>query len=179
MSAVGSSLKICLLLGIVATLVACSSSNNQDIIAFMERVRTDAANRIRIDPLPAYPPYVAVVYQSAGQRSPFDPPRQEVTSEVSGTLTSAPDLSRPREFLERFNLAELSMVGSIEHNGVRWGLIRDAEGSVHRVREGNYLGRNYGLVTQIGESSLDLVETVVNGQGGWIERPRSMGMGDN
>ncbi|MEQ9568450.1 MAG: pilus assembly protein PilP, partial [Pseudomonadales bacterium] len=64
-------------------------------------------------------------------------------------------------------------------NGVRWGLIRDAEGSVHRVREGNYLGRNYGLVTQIGESSLDLVETVVNGQGGWIERPRSMGMGDN
>lgn len=179
MKTFGLNIKTCLLLWAITTLSSCSSGNNQDIIAFMEQVRTDAVTRIRIEPLPAYPPYVAVVYQSAGQRSPFDPPRQETTSEVSGTLTSAPDLSRPREFLERFNLAELSMVGSIEHNGVRWGLIRDAEGSVHRVREGNYLGRNYGLITQISESSLDLVETVVNGQGGWIERPRNMGMGDN
>jgi type IV pilus assembly protein PilP len=167
-----------MLLGVLV-LSACSSNNNQDIIAFMEQVRAESANRIRIEPLPAYPPYVAVVYQSAGQRSPFAPPREVVTSEISGVLTDAPDLSRPKEFLERFNLAELTMVGSIEHNGVRWGLIRDGEGSVHRVRAGNYLGRNYGQVTRINESNLELVETVVNGQGGWIERPRSMGIGEN
>lgn len=178
MSTFGSIIRIAILLVAVA-LAGCSSNNNQDIIAFMEQVRAESANRIRIEPLPAYPPYVAVVYQSAGQRSPFAPPRQVVASEISGTLTDAPDLSRPKEFLERFNLAELSMVGSIEHNGVRWGLIRDGEGSVHRVREGNYLGRNYGQVTRINESNLDLVETVVNGQGGWIERPRSMGIGEN
>tara|TARA_R110002073_G_scaffold252951_2_gene415534 strand:- start:1318 stop:1854 length:537 start_codon:yes stop_codon:yes gene_type:complete len=178
MSAIGSITKVFLLLGVIM-LAACTSSNNQDILAFMEQVRAESANRIRIDPLPAYPPYVAVVYQSAGQRSPFAPPRQVVASEISGTLTNAPDLSRPKEFLERFNLAELGMVGSIQHNGVRWGLIKDGEGSVHRVREGNYLGRNYGKITEISESSLDLVETVVNGQGGWIERPRSMGMGEN
>ncbi len=178
MNIFGPITKISMLL-VMTMLVACTSNNNQDILAFMEQVRAESANRIRIDPLPAYPPYVAVVYQSAGQRSPFAPPREVVTSDISGTLTNAPDLARPKEFLERFNLAELNMVGSIQHSGVRWGLIKDGDGSVHRVREGNYLGRNYGLVTQVSESSLDLVETVVNGQGGWIERPRSMGMGEN
>lgn len=178
MNPFGANIKFFLLAGVVM-LSACSSNNNQDILAFMEQVRAESANRIRIEPLPAYPPYVAVVYQSAGQRSPFASPREVVTSDISGVLTAAPDLSRPKEFLERFNLAELTMVGSIQHNGVRWGLIRDGDGSVHRVREGNYLGRNYGLVTQVSESSLELVETVVNGQGGWIERPRNMGMGEN
>lgn len=160
-------------------LTGCSGSSNQDLVQFMDQVRADSANRIRIEPLPAYPPYVAVVYQSAGSRSPFEPPREIVVSEVTGIQTEAPDFSRPKEFLERFNLAELSMVGTIKKDGVTWALIKDSSSSVHRVKQGNYLGRNYGLIMEVRETGLDLVETVVNGQGGWIERPRSMGMGNN
>jgi len=127
----------------------------------------------------AYPPYVATVYSSAGQRSPFNPPRQVIASnESSGDSVSSPDLARPKEFLERFNIAELSMVGSIEKDGVIWALIRDSAQSVHRVRKGSYIGRNYGLITNVRIDSIDIVETVVNGQGGWIERPRGLSVGD-
>lgn len=165
---------------VVATVLVtgCSSSNNQDLVDYMQNTRIDASNQSRIEPLPAYPPYVAVTYTSAGLRSPFDPPREVITAELRGELADAPDLSRPKEFLERFNIAELAMVGTIERNGVRWALVRDSSRSVHRVTTGNYLGRNYGRINDVRDSSVDLTEVVVNGQGGWIERPRSLNMGN-
>lgn len=156
--------------------VGCSSSNNQDLVAFMEQTKAEASNQRRIDPLPAYPPYVAVVYSAAGLRSPFDPPRSVVVTEVRGKESSAPDLARPKEFLERFNIAELSMVGTIEKEGVRWALVQDGSRSVHRVKVGNYVGQNYGQITDVRPTGIELIEIVVNGQGGWIERPRSLNM---
>ena len=157
-------------------LAGCSSSDNSDLIAFMDQTRSDAASRSRIDPLPAYPPYVAVVYGSAGLRSPFQPPRDVVIAEIRGKSTSAPDLARPKEYLERFNIAQLSMVGTIEKEGTRWALVRDGGNSVHRVSVGNHIGQNYGQIMDIRPTGIDLVEVVVNGQGGWIERPRSLNM---
>lgn len=163
---------------LVATLLVqgCSSSNNQDLIDYMEQTKQDARNQSRIDPLPAYPPYVAVIYSGAGLRSPFEPPRDVVIAEVRGKSASAPDMSRPKEFLERFNIAELSMVGTIEKEGIRWALIKDRGNSVHRVKAGSYVGQNYGRITGIRPTGIDLIEVVVNGQGGWIERPRALNM---
>lgn len=168
-----------LLIGIsfFAVLAGCSSSDNQDLIDYMERTKAESGNQRRIDPLPAYPPYVAVVYSSAGLRSPFQPPRSVVVAQIRGKTTIAPDMTRPKEYLERFNIAELSMVGTIEKEGVRWALVKDRGQSVHRVKAGNYLGQNYGLIKDVRPSGIDLVEVVVNGQGGWVERPRSLDMG--
>jgi len=160
----------------VLFLYGCSSSDNQDLVAYMEQTKIDASNQSRIDPLPAYPPYVAVVYSSAGFRSPFEPPRDVVVANVVGKITNAPDMARPKEFLERFNIAELSMVGTIEKEGVRWALVKDGGQSVHRVKTGNYIGQNYGLIRDIRPTGIDLIEIVVNGQGGWVERPRSLNM---
>ena len=158
------------------SLLGCSASGNQDLVAYMEQTKTEAGNRSRIDPLPAYPPYVAVVYNSAGLRSPFDPPRDIVVSDIRGKTTGSPDLSRPKEFLEQFNIAELSMVGTIEKGGVRWALVKDGRRSIHRVKVGNYVGQNYGHIRDIRPRGIDLIETVVNGQGDWVERPRSLEM---
>lgn len=159
-------------------LAACGSSDDGDLREFMDQTKVQAQNQGRIEPLPAYPPYVASIYSSAGLRSPFDPPREVTINTVSGDSVSSPDLSRPKEFLERFNIAELAMVGSIEKNNVIWALIRDSSQSVHRVKVGNFIGRNYGLITDVRENSIDLTETVVNGQGGWIERPRGLSVGN-
>jgi len=163
---------------VCVALVGCSSSDNSDLRQFMDQTKAQAQNAGRIEPLPAYPPYVATIYSSAGMRSPFDPPRQVVINELSGDAVSAPDLSRPKEFLERFNVTELTMVGSIEKDGVIWALIRDSSQSVHRVKVGNFIGRNYGLITEVRADSIELIETVVNGQGGWIERPRGLSVDD-
>jgi type IV pilus assembly protein PilP len=45
---------------------------------------------------------------------------------------------------------------------------------VHRLKVGDYLGRNDGRVVAISEGEIDVVEIVPDGEGGWLERPRTL-----
>ena len=45
---------------------------------------------------------------------------------------------------------------------------------MHRVRIGNYLGKNHGRIVAAAETEISVVEIVPNGVGGWIERPRTI-----
>ena len=54
-----------------------------------------------------------------------------------------------------------------------YGLVRGA-GGVHRVKVGDYLGRNHGRIVSVDEAKIDVVEIVPDGEGGWLERPRSL-----
>jgi type IV pilus assembly protein PilP len=47
---------------------------------------------------------------------------------------------------------------------------------VHRVKVGDYLGRNHGRIVAIDEARVDVVEIVPDGEGGWLERPRSLAL---
>lgn len=167
------SLPVLALTGILF-LSGCSNRDISEVRAFMEEERTKQGPRI--EPLPSPPPYVATVYAAAGLKSPFDPPRAETGSDPKGDQVEAPDPARIKEYLERFNIGELKMVGTMEQNGVRWALVNDGTGSVHRVTNGNYMGRNHGVIESVGSSGLELVEIVVDGRDGWIERPRSLRM---
>jgi type IV pilus assembly protein PilP len=57
-------------------------------------------------------------------------------------------------------------------------LIKDPQGVIHQVRVGDYMGQNYGHVTQVTTSEVDLVELVSNGSGGWMERDSSVALGE-
>lgn len=152
----------------------CADGNLSEVRTFMDDERSKKGPRI--DPLPSFPPYVSSLYSSAGLKSPFDPPRAESSADPQGSKVDPPDPARIKEFLERFNIVELKMVGTMEQDGVAWALINDGTGSVHRVTAGNYIGRNHGLIDNVGTNGLELVEVVVDGRGGWIERPRSLSM---
>ena len=89
-----------------------------------------------------------------------------------------PDPDRPREFLEQFPLDGLRMVGSLEINQIKAGLVQATDGLVHRVTVGNHLGQNYGRVTSISDSEIELVEIIPDGLGGYIQRPASIGLSD-
>jgi len=128
-----------------------------------------------IDPLPTFSPYKAFVYSAMTQRSPFEKPVLEVQRLAgSGQLDVKPDLNREREFLESFNLSQLKMVGTLRQSGVLWALIGDDAGSVHRVKEGNYLGKNHGRIVASSDLQLELLEIVSDGLDGWLERPRTL-----
>lgn len=158
----------------VLFLQGCADRNVSEVRAFMEEERNKKGPRI--EALPSFPPYVPTNYAAAGLRSPFDPPRSEAGPDPRGNEVDPPDPTRIKEYLERFNVAELKMVGTMEQNGVRWALINDGTGSVHRVTQGNYLGRNHGVIDSVGNSNIEMTEVVVDGRGGWIERPRTLGM---
>lgn len=130
-------------------------------------------------PLPAVPvvkTFETFLYQDQDKRDPFEPaPPQATAQNAAGPH---PDQNRPRQPLEAFPLDSLKMVGTIGGKGGVEGLVKDPQGVIHQVRAGEYMGQNYGHVTQVTESEIDLVELVPNGSGGWMERDASVALGD-
>lgn len=144
-----------------------------DLDAWMAEVR--ARPKGTIEPIPVFKPYESFTYSAQSLRAPFDQPlsAKEIASLTPGVEVK-PDLNRAREFLERFNFEQLGMVGTLAQQGTLWALLSDGEGGVHRVRVGNYVGKNHGKITETTETSIEVEEIVANGVGGWIRRPRTI-----
>ena len=159
----------------VSVLAGCSDENGiRDLSAFVEKVR--AKPNGSIDPLPQFVSYETFSYKAARLREPFSPPVDVVIKKKKGPIdySISPDLNRPKEYLESFNLATLKMVGSIERDASVWALINDGQGGIYTVTSGNYLGLNHGKVTETAEGYVDLLEIVPDGLGGWLERPQRL-----
>ena len=170
-------IRLLLLSVLASSLVACSdAADTADLRQFMED--TQNRPRGRIEPIPVFMPCEFFSYSAAGMRSPFEMPvLDNVEMVVTTTENVSPDTDRPREHLEQFPLGSLTMVGTLKGvDGVLWVLIKDANGSVVRVREGYYMGQNHGRIVAANEQRINLIEIVPNGLGGWIERPRTLAL---
>ena len=86
-----------------------------------------------------------------------------------------PDESRVKQFLEGFNIETFEMVGTLRNDRQLFALVNGA-GGVHRVKVGDFLGRNHGKILVIDDSKIDVMEIVPDGEGGWLERPRSLSL---
>ena len=152
---------------------ACSTQNeHDDLNIYINDVKSRPKGQI--EPLPPVRTYNAFVYQAAQLRSPFERPAEPtlVTGPVDPNVK--PDPTRPKEFLESFNLDSLEMVGIMEQHGNLWALIKDGSGGIHTVTEGNYMGKNHGRIVSAKRTSDDLIEIVSDGLGGWVKRPKSI-----
>ncbi|MBA1273769.1 type 4a pilus biogenesis lipoprotein PilP [Stutzerimonas azotifigens] len=156
-----------------AVLAGCGGSSSfSDLQAYMDEVR--AKPKGSIEPLPAFQPYEAFTYSASALRSPFQPPvKIDLARQQKGSKDIHPDETRIKQFLEGFNIENFTMVGSLSNEGGMFALVQGA-GGVHRVRVGDYLGRNHGRVVSINEATVDVLEIVPDGDGGWLERPRSL-----
>lgn len=147
--------------------------DHEDLLAFMAGARAKPVGNI--EPLPEVPVYETFRYSRVALRSPFDKPVTLIPGQaVVARVAVEPDGARTRELLESFNFATLTLVGALQRDGVRWGLVDDGTGGIHRVRVGNYLGKNHGRIVAASENRLDVVEIVPDGKGGWIETPRTL-----
>ncbi len=161
-------------LTISVILSGCMGGDFADLQAYMDEVR--ARPKGSIEPLPKFQPYEAFTYGAAGLRSPFQPPvKIDIAQQRKGSKDIKPDETRVRQFLEGFNIETFEMVGTLANEGVVFGLVRGA-GGVHRVKVGDYLGRNYGHITVIDEAKIEVVEIVPDGEGGWLERPLTIAL---
>lgn len=159
-------------------LVACNERGTRDLEQFVEEAQSRQSTQI--EPLPEFVPYETFLYQARDMRDPFSPPVVSQAPVISRALDSGiqPDTRRAREPLESFPLDTLRMVGTLEKNGQSWALVKATDGTIHRVRPGNYMGENYGKIIRISESQIDLVEIVPDGLGGWMEREAALALSD-
>ncbi|HEU4619068.1 MAG TPA: pilus assembly protein PilP [Gammaproteobacteria bacterium] len=155
-----------------ATLAGCSGGMN-DLRAYIDEVKARPGGRI--DPLPQIQPAPTFLYEPDNRRSPFVPDVPERAKSGSSSI-QGPDPNRPREFLEQFPLDTMHMVGTLKVGSNTFGLIQTSDKLIHRVSVGNHLGQNYGRITTITESEIDLVEVVPDGLGGYLERPAAIAL---
>lgn len=164
-----------LVLALLALSLAACGGGSDDLDQYINAVKARPGGRIK--PLPEITPYESFSYIAdvQGLRSPFRP---DSPQSVGGGTGPRPDDERSREYLETFPLDTLGMVGTMHINETMYGLLQTADGLIHRVIPGNYLGQNDGRITDISDSKIGLVEIISDGIGGYIERDAAISLSD-
>ena len=166
--AIISGLLICL------PLTGCGGDNLSDLRSYVQEVK--ARPKGKIGPLPEIKPPETYTYSATALRDPFTPSQTEAPAPLANKLT--PDVNRQKEVLEEYPLDALKMVGTVENNNETWSLVRAPDGIIYRVKPNNYMGQNFGKIVAISDESIDLIETIEDGQGGWLERPASLALSE-
>ncbi len=164
-------IKLLVAMMLSCSLLACTGEEGDDLDQFM----ANAANGMRktVEPLPEVLPYTPVQYNV--DQALKDPFLSRKSKGGSGQLQ--PNTNRPREALESFPLESLVYVGSLSRNKANYALIRTPDKTIQQVRVGNYLGPNFGLITAINESAIDIKEVVQDDvTGDWVERAASINL---
>jgi type IV pilus assembly protein PilP len=161
----------------VALLAACSGEEQSELRQELANMTKDL--RGRVDPLPQVRTYEPVPYRGESMLDPFVPGRivvtQAATTGGGGGGGVQPDLNRPKEPLEAFPLEAMQMVGTLAQNKDTYALVR-AGSNLFRVKKGNYMGQNFGVITAIDEGQISLKEVVQDSGGDWVERSTTLQM---
>lgn len=162
---------------LLVLLSGCGHDDFSDLDAFITAEK--AKPRTPIEPIPEVKVVEPFIFKPEGLRDPFLPMEHpdlidsEDKSEGSGIK---PDLNRPKEELEAFALDSLRMVGTVNTKVDLWGLIKASDGTVYRVRAGNYIGKNYGKIVRITNDKIEIMELISDKPGRWREQQQSLAL---
>ena len=145
-------------------LLSGCNSDSEDLRRFVRD--SDKSVPAKIEPLPAVKPFEPFTYEGFDLPDPFKP-RKLTAPKGGGGL--APDLNRRKEPLEAFPLEQLKMVGTLQMGKDMYAIVR-ADKTLYRVKKGNYMGQNFGLITDVTDNEIKLKEIVQDSAGDWAER---------
>ncbi len=159
---------------LVAALLAGCGAGTDELQTWMEQQRREV--KPNVTPLQAPKKFDPQPYQAATGVEPFSNQKLTVAirqeSRQPSSLLSA-ELNRRKEPLESYPLDSMSMVGSVARGSRPFALLR-VDNLLYQVKVGDYLGQNYGRITQISETEVSLREIVQDAAGEWIERPATL-----
>lgn len=161
------------LIGLSFAVASCGGGEFSDLQQFVDESGKDAKSRI--DPIPEVRPYEPFQYVAFDLPDPFQPRKIAPAKGGGGT---EPDLNRRREPLESYPLENLKMVGTLNRGPSYHALIKAPDNSVVRVKNGNYVGQNFGMILQVTESEVHLKEILQDTAGEWSERKSTLQLQD-
>lgn len=158
-------------------LTGCGDQDLTDLQSWVTEVKSRPKGPI--EPLPEFKTVEPFVFNAEIVRSPFEPVEEETTAEqVAPTGGLRPDLDRPKEELEAYALDSLRMVGTVLQSGSLWGLVRANDGTIHRVRKDNYMGKNFGKIVRVAEDKIEVLEIIQDSTNAWRERPATLALAE-
>ncbi|HEY0268984.1 MAG TPA: pilus assembly protein PilP [Methyloradius sp.] len=142
----------------------------------MDQFISTAANDMqpKIDPIPEVKPYTVTEFNSDSQLNDPFKARKAKNSSAGGIQ---PNLARAKEPLEAYPLESLKYVGLLAKQKLTYALIKTPDGNIQQVKIGNYLGQNFGVITEISDNSVTLKEIVQDDlTGDWTDRTSSINL---
>lgn len=157
-------------LSLLAMLTGCGDGGVQEVKAWMDEARKQAP--VSVQKISAPKTFTPFVYASKDEVDPYSPAKlsaalAKLQTNVNSTIK--PDLDRRKDPLESYPLDTITMVGTLQKPGLNYALLQ-VDKSVFQVKVGNYIGQNYGMITKIGETEVELKEIVRDAAGEWTER---------
>ena len=155
-------------------LASCGGEQHSDLRQFVKE--SDNMPRGRIPPLPEVRPYEPFEYAAFDLMDPFvprkiDSAKPPKTGPIDPRLL---DPNRRKGPLEAFPLENLRMVGSLQQKQAFFAVIKTPDNNLYRVRSGDFMGQNFGRVTEISESAVKLKELIQDSGNEWKEEERTL-----
>lgn len=162
-----------------AVLLTGCGGDMSDLERFIEETKTRHVGKV--DPLPEFPPYQTFEYSALDVRDPFRAQTDISAAPIAEVEYNGPrpEATRRKEALESYPIDSLKMVGLLQQKSQTWGLVRDPDGTIHRVQPGNYAGQNHGKIVSVKETKIDIVELVPDGLSGWVNREAQLAMSED
>ena len=156
-------------LALLAGLAGCGDSG-VELQQWMQETRQQT--KVSIPKLSPPKTFIPFLYDAKSSVDPYSPKKLLVALARAQSNSSSilkPDMDRRREPLESYPLDTLTMVGTLSKAGATYALVQ-ADKTVFRAKVGNYVGQNFGLITRITDTGIELKEIVQDASGDWVER---------
>jgi type IV pilus assembly protein PilP len=160
-------------------LSGCDGGDNQEVKQWMDEVRQQT--KVNVPKLSEPKKFLPFTYAVRDNIDPYNPGKLEIAlakAKASSTGALKPDMDRRREPLESYPLDNLRMVGTLQKPGINYALIQ-ADKTVYHLKVGNYIGQNFGMITNISETEVELKEIVQDASGEWVERQAKLELQEN
>jgi type IV pilus assembly protein PilP len=167
---------LCSLLPVL--LAGCGDGGLQEVRQWMDETRRQT--RVVVPKLTEPKKFTPFTYAGKSAADPYSPAKfvnAMATPAASGNRFQ-PNMDRRREPLESFPLDNLKMVGTLRKQGASFALVQ-AEHAVFQAKVGNYIGQNFGQVTRITDTEVELKEIVQDAAGEWVERTAKLELQEN
>lgn len=153
----------------VLSLQGCADDHDE-LQQWMEQQKRDV--KPSVEPLSAPKKFIPQAYVALNGVEPFSTQKLTVALKQEARQPNsllAAEVNRRKEPLEAYPIDSMSMVGSVTRGGRPYALLR-VDNLLYQVKQGDYLGQNYGKITKISETGVSFREIVQDAAGEWIER---------
>ncbi|MGE5623084.1 MAG: pilus assembly protein PilP [Bacillota bacterium] len=163
---------------LLSGLAGCGDSGVTELRQWMDEVRQQTP--VNVKPIPEPKKFTPFAYGGKDQPDPYSPAKLSVAlAKVQATKNGLkPDLDRRKEPLENYPLDSIKMVGTLQKPGMNYALLQ-VDKAVFQAKVGNYVGENFGMITKITETEVELKEIVRDASGEWVERQAKLELQEN
>jgi type IV pilus assembly protein PilP len=157
----------------LAVLAGCGAEQ-EELTQWMEQQRREV--KPNVTPLTPPKKFSPQAYVALNGVEPFSAQKLTVALKQEARQPNsllAAEINRRKEPLEAYPLDSMRMVGSVNRSGRPYALLR-VDNLLYQVKQGDYLGQNYGKITKISETDVTLREIVQDAAGEWIERASAL-----